>query len=139
MVPTSKYKVPPTFLSIHLLILSLLKLILVLLIIIRLAHKNLHRFTKPCFVFVHKMTLVNSSVASNTCDQNDDRFGPLVQGCRRSDDFTILFEQGIMSIGPAALFFLAFALRMIQLRKSKTKVRQHQSRYVKLVCSLGLL
>jgi hypothetical protein len=103
-------------------------------------YKELYRFYTSLFSFLHEMTLANTSVAFYICDlQNDDRFGPLVQGCRRSDDFTILFEQGILSIAPAVLFLLAFAIRMIQLRKRRAKVRQHQSRYVKLVCSPVLL
>jgi ATP-binding cassette, subfamily C (CFTR/MRP), member 1 len=54
---------------------------------------------------------------------SDDVFGPVVQGCRSNFDFTLFFEQTILSIGPAALLLLFAPPRMIQLwRESKKTV-----------------
>ncbi|KAK7730403.1 hypothetical protein SLS53_009022 [Cytospora paraplurivora] len=51
-----------------------------------------------------------------TCD--DKAFGPAVaHGCRGSFDFTLLFEQSIMSIGPSVVLIVLAPPRILQLLK----------------------
>ncbi len=61
---------------------------------------------------------------SSQCDQN---FGPAVASglCVNSHDpfdFTPLFEQSIMILGPSVFFLLAFSLRWVQLYSQTRKV-----------------
>lgn len=63
---------------------------------------------------------------------NDDTFGPAVAaGCRDSFDFTLLFQQGILSIGPSALLLLLAPPRILQLftRRQRTCTTAIQSPY----------
>ncbi|KAG8160758.1 hypothetical protein KVR01_009022 [Diaporthe batatas] len=47
---------------------------------------------------------------------NDNTFGPVVAaGCRDSFDFTLLFQQSILSIGPSALFLILAPPRILRL------------------------
>jgi hypothetical protein len=63
-----------------------------------------------------------------------DGFGPASRNCQDDFDFTLLFEQSIMSIGPSALFLLVFSFRIAQLLKKKTvKVKKHILYALKLV------
>jgi len=55
-------------------------------------------------------------------------FGPVVgrgpcAGGRDDFDFTLQFEQSIMSIGPGVLLLLAFPLRWLQLRSESRKTK----------------
>ncbi|KAI1277349.1 ABC transporter [Xylaria sp. FL0933] len=52
----------------------------------------------------------------------DSSFGPAINsGCRGGFDFTLLFEESVLSLLPAALFILVAALRVVYLVKSRTK------------------
>jgi ATP-binding cassette, subfamily C (CFTR/MRP), member 1 len=51
----------------------------------------------------------------------DDRFGPRVYGCRDNFDFTLLFEQSILSLGPSALLLIFSLGRTLQLHRRKVK------------------
>ncbi|KAL7938200.1 P-loop containing nucleoside triphosphate hydrolase protein [Trichoderma chlorosporum] len=63
----------------------------------------------------------------------DAAFGPVVDAaCRDGFDFTLVFEQSIFVLLPAALLVLAAPLRLIQLRKSPIKVADHVLRVIKL-------
>jgi hypothetical protein len=64
---------------------------------------------------------------------NDDVFGPVIQGCRSNFDFTLLFEQTILSIGPAALLLLFAPPRVIRLLRSNKKTRPSRLRLYKTV------
>ena len=59
----------------------------------------------------------NASVTLSITDA-DDQFGPAVFG---RFDFTLLFEQSILSILPAALFLLLTIGRLAQLHNASTK------------------
>jgi ATP-binding cassette subfamily C (CFTR/MRP) protein 1 len=63
----------------------------------------------------------------------DDTFGPGVQGCRDNFDFTLLFEQSVMSIGPSILFLLFFSIRIWQLYRQDAKVLSSLLSWMKLV------
>ncbi|KAL9488539.1 hypothetical protein ACSS6W_000816 [Trichoderma asperelloides] len=63
----------------------------------------------------------------------DAAFGPVVDApCRDGFDFTLVFEQSILVLLPAAMLVLVAPLRFLQLRKSPVKVTGHASRMMKL-------
>ncbi|KAK6213368.1 hypothetical protein QIS74_09370 [Colletotrichum tabaci] len=71
--------------------------------------------------------------ANNTCvSQGDYDFGPVVDPCVRKFDFTLLFEDTILSIIPSAIFVVLAALRILSLR-SQPNVAGNVFRLVKLV------
>jgi hypothetical protein len=65
----------------------------------------------------------------------DNVFGPVVDGCRDGFDFTLLFEQSIMSIVPSALLLLAFPVRYVYLHKQDVKAQTALISWLKLVSS----
>ena len=67
---------------------------------------------------------------SNT---SDSLFGPAYHGAGRSFDFTLLFEDTILTILPTSLFLIAAGLRAAWLVNSPTKVVSSFSRSSKLV------
>jgi len=72
------------------------------------------------------------------CPAAADRiFGPAVaEECRGGFDFTLLFEQSILTILPAGLFLLAFAARAIYLSRADVKAIQCPLRGLKLGAAL---
>ncbi|KAF4629350.1 hypothetical protein G7Y89_g8798 [Cudoniella acicularis] len=72
--------------------------------------------------------------SSMSCVPNaDELFGPQVASCRRDFDFTLLFEQSILSIGPTAIFLLFVPVRLSQLGRTKRKTLPNLLRDGKLV------
>jgi ATP-binding cassette, subfamily C (CFTR/MRP), member 1 len=65
------------------------------------------------------------------CADADNSFGPAGLVCRF--DFTLLFEESILFIGPSSLFLLLATLRIWQLRKERVKVRPTLLRILKVV------
>jgi ATP-binding cassette, subfamily C (CFTR/MRP), member 1 len=69
--------------------------------------------------------MLNSSFAFTNlgCDgyYSDNQFGPAVSGCRRPLDFTLLFEETILSILPACILLLLAPVRLWHLFKASTK------------------
>lgn len=53
----------------------------------------------------------------NRTSCHDDDFGPFVRGCRDDFDFTVLFEDTILSIAPSILALLFSVGRLIHLYK----------------------
>jgi hypothetical protein len=51
----------------------------------------------------------------------DDRFGPTVVGCRDDFDFTLLFEQSMLSLGPSVVMLIVSFPRIIQLYRCRMK------------------
>jgi ATP-binding cassette subfamily C (CFTR/MRP) protein 1 len=76
--------------------------------------------------------------SASTCSPHADNvFGPVVAApCRHGFDFTLLFEQSILSIGPSCIFLLILPLRLFWLYHSKaTTVVPRYSVYTrKAVC-----
>lgn len=73
----------------------------------------------------------------------DDSFGPQVQNCRGSFDFTLFFEQSILGIAPSAILLLACFWRCLVLRKEDSKIllstsRIQTPRSLKQVTAAGL-
>ncbi|PVH72311.1 P-loop containing nucleoside triphosphate hydrolase protein [Cadophora sp. DSE1049] len=69
----------------------------------------------------------------NVC--GDDSFGPGVQSsnCRGGFDFTVSFEESILTILPAACFIIFTPLRAIRLFKRRIKVKSTVIHAIKLV------
>lgn len=75
-----------------------------------------------------------SDITVSLCQpSSDDSFGPIVKGCRSDFDFTLLFEQTILSIGPAVLLLLFTPLRLVTLLRYRTKTRFSRFRSIKTV------
>jgi len=64
------------------------------------------------------------------CDNNS-----FLYSCDARFDFSLLFEQSILSIGPSAILLLVAPLRILQLSQSSYKVRKHPSKWSKIVSS----
>ncbi|PYI23686.1 putative ATP-binding cassette transporter [Aspergillus violaceofuscus CBS 115571] len=77
------------------------------------------------------------SVPSNCSLDADNVLGPVVAlGCRNGFDFTLLFEQSILGIVPAAVFLLASPLRVGYLIKKDVRTQRNSLRFVKLAATL---
>ncbi len=76
-------------------------------------------------------------MASNCQASNDNSFGPIVEGCRSGFDFTLLFEQTILSIGPSAMLLLFAPPRFVKLLRSSKKTLSGHHHLVKTVCDLS--
>ncbi|KAH7350682.1 P-loop containing nucleoside triphosphate hydrolase protein [Rhexocercosporidium sp. MPI-PUGE-AT-0058] len=81
-----------------------------------------------------------SDITASLCQpSNDNSFGPIVRGCRSDFDFTLLFEQAILSIGPAGLLLLFTPPRLVRLLRSSTKTRPSRFRSSKTILCLSLI
>ena len=60
--------------------------------------------------------------ASESCKQIDDTFGPYAGACRGGFDFTLLFEESILSILPLALLLIIVPFRISYLVRRTIKV-----------------
>ena len=70
----------------------------------------------------------------------DDDFGPWAgPACRGGFDFTLLFEETILTIPIQALFLYLLPIRIIQLLKEETKVKFSWHRIAKAVSSKPLI
>lgn len=72
-----------------------------------------------------------------SCAQVDDSFGPHAGSCRGGFDFTLLFEETILTLLPLALLVLALPFRgQFLLRKAKKIAKTNHLVTLKLVSSL---
>ncbi|KAH6652223.1 putative ABC multidrug transporter [Truncatella angustata] len=69
----------------------------------------------------------------------DRSFGPAVVGCRNDFDFSITFEETILSIVPSGLFILIAAWRLHTLTSYQKLIRGHAIRYLKSASLLALV
>ncbi|KAJ0162666.1 Canalicular multispecific organic anion transporter 1 [Colletotrichum tanaceti] len=53
---------------------------------------------------------------------NDDTLGPVVRGCRADFDFTVKFQQVVLSIVPSSIFIAAASLRLAHLFRQQKVV-----------------
>jgi hypothetical protein len=65
----------------------------------------------------------------------DNTFGPAATDCRGNFDFTLLFEESVLSILPSALFLLIVPYRFLHIYRGSRKVRRSVLQTVKLVSS----
>ncbi len=63
----------------------------------------------------------------------DDSFGPWAASCRGGFDFTLLFEETVLTILPLGLLLVIASFRLMHLRKKKRKVVQSWVLVLKLV------
>lgn len=76
-------------------------------------------------------------MASHCSPAADNVFGPAVgAGCRDGFDFTLLFEQSMLSILPASIILIASPFRIRYLLKRGIRTRYNPIRISKLVSSL---
>lgn len=71
----------------------------------------------------------------------ENSWGPAVDSCRRTFDFTLLFEQAILSILPACLFILLACLRIWQILGRKQRAKADAAAFAKqtiIVATFGL-
>lgn len=77
----------------------------------------------------------SNTTTASICLSADNAFGPQLKGCSGQFDFTLLFEQSILSILPSALLLLLSPLRILQLQYHDTKTRRNSWYMVKMVSS----
>lgn len=70
---------------------------------------------------------------------SDDVFGPAVNGCRGNFDFTLFFEQTVLSIGPSALLLLFAPPRIVRLLRASVKTLSNPIRATKALTALVLV
>jgi ATP-binding cassette subfamily C (CFTR/MRP) protein 1 len=71
--------------------------------------------------------------------QADNRFGPVIdRECRDGFDFTLLFEQGILGLVPAAAFLLLCPVRLQMLVKRDVRTQPHVMRFAKTVSTFRI-
>ena len=70
-----------------------------------------------------------------TACPNDDVFGPGAGGCRGGFDFTLLFEQSILSIAPSVIFLTFIPVTIIRLIRTNVKTLPNRIIALKSVSS----
>jgi len=73
-------------------------------------------------------------MASIPCRLVDNSFGPYAESCRGGFDFTLLFEESILSILPLALLITVIPFRISYLAPRSIKVDSDLLLPTKLVC-----
>jgi ATP-binding cassette, subfamily C (CFTR/MRP), member 1 len=61
---------------------------------------------------VHALAENNATANAQCSVSADNAFGPQVEPCRREFDFTLLFEESILSIAPSVLFLVLTCIRV---------------------------
>lgn len=80
------------------------------------------------------MNSSSQAIAGPVCSiAAENTFGPAVLGCLGGFDFTLLFEETILSILPLSLVLLSLPLRIAHLFKSERKVYEGLLHNLKLV------
>ena len=69
--------------------------------------------------------------------RNDGSLGPTVEGCRDDFDFTITFENIILTVVPASVFAILAIGRLLSLRKYRVVVDEQYFGLLKLVRSFA--
>ena len=65
----------------------------------------------------------------------DQAFGPIIAAeCRQGFDFTLYFEQSLLSIIPSVIILASFPVRFSNVYRSSVKTVPHSLRRVKAVC-----
>ncbi|KAE8352698.1 P-loop containing nucleoside triphosphate hydrolase protein [Aspergillus coremiiformis] len=74
-----------------------------------------------------------------SCPQREDNaFGPAIS-CPTAFDFTLVFEQSVLSIGPSALFLLFVPLRIWTLHGKSVKTTTNKALWPKLAVAVPLI
>lgn len=64
----------------------------------------------------------------------ENQFGPIIDGCGSNFDFTLLFEETILYIGPLCLALILSIFPVLQLWPRRSVVRSGFLLPIKLVC-----
>lgn len=83
------------------------------------------------FALADECTLSSSVQTIMEC--LDDTFGPYAKNCRGDFDFTLLFEETILSILPICLLIVIVPFRVIYLARREIKVNRSFWLLLKLV------
>jgi len=67
------------------------------------------------------------------CTAIDQSFGPHAQNCRGGFDFTVLFEESILTLAPIGFLILLAPFRLIHLLRKEKKVVSNPLSILKLV------
>ncbi|OLN96257.1 Multidrug resistance-associated protein 1-like protein 3 [Colletotrichum chlorophyti] len=67
----------------------------------------------------------------------ESSFGPAASVCSNRFDFTLLFEQSLMDIGPSVVLLLALPLRLQQLWRQRRKVLRHPLNTAKITACVA--
>ena len=79
-------------------------------------------------------------MGDSDCSVADRAFGPTVApACRSSFDFTLAFEQSILSVVPTIAILVAFIVRLLSLRRESVKTSYHIQRTAKLAVVIFLV
>lgn len=90
------------------------------------------------FLALQRRKNMDSIVTANfpmSCLLKDDSFGPAISSNCRSFDFTLLFEQSVLSLLPSAIFLLVVPFRLWYLLRTNVKLLHSRLYLLKLVCS----
>lgn len=74
---------------------------------------------------------------SAVCTRVDNTFGPHAAGCRGGFDFTLLFEETILTLCPLVVLLIITPLRIHYLFQKSKKVIPSQLLSLKLVSSMS--
>lgn len=74
-------------------------------------------------------------MAEKCLNTSNTNFGPVIheRDCRPDFDFTLLFEQSILAIGPTAILLALTGPRVAHLWKNSRKTLPSSIRYMKIV------
>lgn len=72
---------------------------------------------------------------NRTIRSSDDNFGPVIHGYRDDFDFTLLFEDTILSIAPSILAFSFAVGRVLYLSNKPKLLSEKRFQLSKLVCN----
>ncbi|KAL1959109.1 hypothetical protein VTO42DRAFT_2896 [Malbranchea cinnamomea] len=82
--------------------------------------------------FPPAQTAVSRTLTNLTCAHIDDTFGPWALHCRGQFDFTLLFEETILTLAPLGLLLLVAPFRIAYLFKKEKKVVDSPLLHLKL-------
>ena len=78
-----------------------------------------------------------SSASASSCASIDDSLGPYALNCRGGFDFTLVFEEAILTILPFAILLFVTPLRVLYLHTERSKVVQSRLLLFKLVSTVS--
>lgn len=94
---------------------------------------SLLSFEFPSTIFFCVWMLNSNRTMAGSCSpEADNSFGPVI-ACPAIFDFTLLFEQSILAIGPSAIFLLVVPWRIWSLYTENIKTVANKAHWGKLV------
>ena len=84
----------------------------------------------------HVSDSTTGAMAAKCSLEVERMFGPIVRGCGSNFDFTLLFEETILFIGPLCFTIMLAAHRLWQLRSRQVVVHRGLLYLGKIVCCM---